>query len=108
MAKLTLGTGAFLWCHAGAGPPVSAPAGVVSTCAWQLGSDRTYALEGFVPNAGGVTSWLRQLGLLDAQALAADPALAPWPGPAGHGACPPCSAWAHLRGRRSPVRRSAA
>ncbi len=68
MAKLTLGTGAFLWCHAGAGLPVSAPAGVVSTCAWQLGSDRTYALEGFVPNAGGVTSWLRRLGLLDAQA----------------------------------------
>jgi len=64
MAKLTLGTGAFLWCHAGAVPPASVPAGVVSSCAWQLGEQTAYALEGFVPNAGGVTAWLRQLGVL--------------------------------------------
>ena len=68
MAKLTLGTGAFLWCHAGGSPPAVPPAGVVSTCAWQLGSDRAYALEGFVPNAGGVTTWLRRLGVLDPRA----------------------------------------
>jgi glycerol kinase len=64
MAKLTLGTGAFLWCHAGATPPAPVPAGVVSSCAWQLDSQTAYALEGFVPNAGGVTAWLRQLGVL--------------------------------------------
>jgi glycerol kinase len=67
MAKLTLGTGAFLWCHAGAAPPARVPPGVVSSCAWQLGAqaaETAYALEGFVPNAGGVTAWLRQLGVL--------------------------------------------
>jgi glycerol kinase len=89
MAKLTLGTGAFLWCHAGTAPPARVPAGVVSSTAWQLGEDTAsepegrgeggmgrragprrragdtaFALEGFVPNAGGVTTWLRQLGVL--------------------------------------------
>jgi glycerol kinase len=68
MAKLTLGTGAFLWCHAGPAPPARVPEGVVSSCAWQLdgipGAGAAYALEGFVPNAGGVTSWLRQIGVL--------------------------------------------
>ncbi len=64
MAKLTLGTGAFLWCHAGAAPPASVPAGVVSSCAWQIDGDTAYALEGFVPNAGGITTWLRQIGVL--------------------------------------------
>ena len=68
MAKLTLGTGAFLWCHAGSSPPACPPAGVVSSCAWQLGSLASYALEGFVPNAGGVVTWLRQLGVLAADA----------------------------------------
>ena len=78
MAKLTLGTGAFLWCHAGGAPPALVPDGVVSSCAWRLGKARpgeagragevgvrtAFALEGFVPNAGGVTTWLRQLGVL--------------------------------------------
>ncbi|MDR2984901.1 MAG: hypothetical protein LBV34_08670, partial [Nocardiopsaceae bacterium] len=63
-AKLTMGTGAFLWCNAGASPPAPVPDGVVATCAWRLGNQTTYALEGFVPNAGSVTSWLRQLGAL--------------------------------------------
>jgi glycerol kinase len=65
-AKLTLGTGAFLWCNAGATPPASVPEGVVSTCAWRIGAATTYALEGFVPNAGAVTDWLRGLGALGA------------------------------------------
>jgi glycerol kinase len=68
MAKLTLGTGAFLWCHAGTSPPAHVPDGVVSSCAWRLDdvpdAGAAYALEGFVPNAGGVTTWLRRLGLL--------------------------------------------
>jgi glycerol kinase len=64
MAKLTLGTGAFLWCNAGNTPPAAAPDGVVSTCAWRIGGATTYALEGFVPNAGAVTDWLRGLGVL--------------------------------------------
>jgi glycerol kinase len=64
MAKLTLGTGAFLWCHAGSAPPERVPDGVVSSCAWRLGQQTAFALEGFVPNAGGVTTWLRRLGVV--------------------------------------------
>jgi glycerol kinase len=63
-AKLTMGTGAFLWCNAGTSPPAPVPDGVVGTVAWRLGDQTSYALEGFVPNAGAVASWLRQLGVL--------------------------------------------
>ncbi len=63
-AKLTLGTGAFLWCQAGPVPPAQQPDGVVSTCAWQLNDEAAFALEGFVPTAGSVTPWLRRLGAL--------------------------------------------
>jgi len=65
-AKLTMGTGAFLWCNAGTTAPASVPGGVVGTCAWRIGDRTSYALEGFVPNAGAVTTWLRQLGVLGA------------------------------------------
>ncbi len=89
LAKLTLGTGAFLWCHAGDSPPATPPAGVVASCAWQLGSQTSYALEGFVPNAGGVVTWLRRLGVLAADAwprisdgALARPDGAPWCVPA--------------------------
>jgi glycerol kinase len=67
LAKLTLGTGAFLWCNAGNAPPTAVPAGVVSSCAWRVRETTAYALEGFVPNAGAVTDWLRQLGVLGAE-----------------------------------------
>jgi glycerol kinase len=63
-AKLTLGTGAFLWCQAGVGQPAYPPDGVVTSCAWQLGREACYGLEGFVPNAGSVMPWLRSLGVL--------------------------------------------
>jgi glycerol kinase len=89
MAKLTLGTGAFFWCHAGASPPAAAPPGVVASCAWQLADGTAYALEGFVPNAGGVVSWLRQLGVLAdgdwpvvRPGALADPGTEPWCVPA--------------------------
>lgn len=89
-AKLTLGTGAFLWCNAGTRPPAAPPAGVVASCGWQLGQDVSYALEGFVPNAGAVTTWLRGLGVLGADewplirpgALERVPERAPWCVPA--------------------------
>ena len=102
MAKLTLGTGAFLWCNAGARPPQAAPTGVVSTCAWQIGDLTTYALEGFVPNAGSVTTWLRRLGVLSAHewpvirpgALTCPADTAPWCLPALSGLGTP--SWAPL------------
>ena len=64
-AKITMGTGAFLWANTGATPPAPGE-GLVATCAWAP-SDRApaYALEGFLPNAGSVVTWLRSLGLLD-------------------------------------------
>jgi glycerol kinase len=104
-AKLTLGTGAFLWCNAGARPPGPAPPGVVSTCAWRVGAETTFALEGFVPNAGSVTTWLRRLGVVGADdwpairpgalARAADPsAPAAWCVPALSGLGTP--SWAPL------------
>jgi glycerol kinase len=62
MAKLTLGTGAFLWCHAGPVPPAAVPPGVVASCAWQTSDANAYSFEGFVPNCGGVVTWLRGLG----------------------------------------------
>jgi glycerol kinase len=66
MAKLTLGTGAFLWCHAGPVPPAAVPPGVVASTAWQTSDANAYAFEGFVPNAGGVVTWLRGLGAVPA------------------------------------------
>lgn len=67
-AKLTMGTGAFLWANAGAEPP-AATEGLVATCAWAPATRPVaYALEGFLPNAGSVVTWLRTLGLLGADA----------------------------------------
>jgi glycerol kinase len=66
-AKVTLGTGAFLWANAGSAPPSPGP-GIVAGCAWSLGGEPTYALEGLVPAAGTVVDWLVRLGLLDSAA----------------------------------------
>lgn len=63
-AKATLGTGAFLWVHAGAQPP-TAPPGIVATCAWRIGNRPAFALEGMVPAAGSAIAWLVELGVLD-------------------------------------------
>ena len=55
-AKVTYGTGAFLWANAGH-TPREAPQGILRTIAWQ--TDRpTYAFEGFVMYAGKVLEWL--------------------------------------------------
>jgi glycerol kinase len=64
MTKLTLGTGAFVWANAGSSPP-DPPEGILGTCAWRLEDETAYALEGFIPVAGAVVSWLVQLGVLD-------------------------------------------
>ncbi|HEX9066148.1 MAG TPA: FGGY family carbohydrate kinase [Streptosporangiaceae bacterium] len=89
-AKLTLGTGAFVWCNAGPRPPADPPPGVVASCAWRFGTGGRYALEGFVPNAGSVTTWLRGLGVLGPgewpairpAAFEAAPGAGPWCVPA--------------------------
>ena len=66
--KATFGTGAFILTHAGSSPPTSANR-LLSTVAWQLGSERTYALEGSLFVAGQMIQWLRdELGLIASSA----------------------------------------
>jgi glycerol kinase len=62
--KGTYGTGAFVLTHTGAELRQSRHR-LLSTIAWQIGGERTYALEGSVFVAGSLIKWLRDgLGLL--------------------------------------------
>jgi glycerol kinase len=63
-AKNTYGTGCFLLVNAGARPPESSD-GLLSTVAWRLGDQTTYALEGSAFVTGAAVQWLRDgLGLI--------------------------------------------
>ncbi|QQR89486.1 MAG: glycerol kinase GlpK [Myxococcales bacterium] len=63
-AKCTYGTGAFLLVNTGT-QPLRSEHGVLSTVAWKLGSEMTYALEGSAFIAGAAVQWLRDgLGLI--------------------------------------------
>ena len=77
-AKNTYGTGCFLLLNTG-GQAVASERGLLTTIAWQLGSDGEviYALEGSVFIAGAVIQWLRDgLGIIahaaETEALARD------------------------------------
>ena len=62
--KNTYGTGCFTLMNLG-GAPVRSRAGLVTSVAWNLGGETTYALEGSVFNAGSAIQWLRdELGLI--------------------------------------------
>ena len=74
-AKNTYGTGCFLLMNTGS-RPVQSKAGLLTTVAWKIGGETTYALEGSVFIAGAAVQWLRDgLGLIekasDIEALAA-------------------------------------
>ena len=58
MMKNTYGTGCFLLMNTGELPVISRN-GLVSTIAWRIGSETTYALEGSVFVGGAVIQWLR-------------------------------------------------
>lgn len=63
-AKNTYGTGCFLLVHAGDRPVVPGE-GLLGTVAWQLGTQRSYAIEGSVFVGGAAVQWLRDgLGLI--------------------------------------------
>ena len=63
-AKCTYGTGAFLLMNVGS-KPVASQSGLLSTVAWKLGAETTYALEGSAFIAGAAVQWLRDgLGLI--------------------------------------------
>jgi glycerol kinase len=63
LAKVTLGTGAFILAQAGTSPP-DPPPGVLASCAWRRGGETSYALEGFVPAAGAALDWFTSIGVL--------------------------------------------
>ena len=64
-AKNTYGTGCFMLMNTGTELKYSAN-GLISTIAWQLGDEITYALEGSVFIAGAAIQWLRdEVRILD-------------------------------------------
>ncbi|KUO57688.1 MAG: glycerol kinase [Sphingomonadales bacterium BRH_c3] len=63
--KATFGTGAFVLTNKGKDIPVSSHR-LLGTVLYQLGGERTYALEGSVFVAGSLVKWLRDsLGIVD-------------------------------------------
>ncbi len=75
MVKNTYGTGCFMLMNTGT-QPVASDNNLLTTIAWQIEGETTYALEGSVFIAGAVVQWLRDgLGLIesspDVEALAA-------------------------------------
>ncbi len=64
MVKNTYGTGCFVMMNTGRKPIVSRN-NLLSTIAWQIGDEVTYALEGSIFMGGAIVQWLRdQLGLI--------------------------------------------
>jgi glycerol kinase len=63
MAKVTLGTGAFVLAQAGSVAP-DPPHGVLASCAWRRVGHTSFALEGFIPTAGAALSWFSEIGVL--------------------------------------------
>src|SRR5688572_827495 len=57
-AKNTYGTGCFMLLNTGT-KPVPSEKGLVTTVAWKIGGETTYALEGSVFVAGAAVQWLR-------------------------------------------------
>jgi len=57
-AKCTYGTGAFVLVNTGC-EPVPSQFGLLTTVAWQIGSEPEYALEGSCFVAGAAVQWLR-------------------------------------------------
>jgi glycerol kinase len=67
-AKCTYGTGAFLLQNVGPEPVVSKH-GLLTTVAWKIGAETSYALEGSSFVAGAAVQWLRdQLKLIETSA----------------------------------------
>lgn len=67
-AKNTYGTGCFVLMNTGR-EPVFSKNGLVTTIAWKIGEEVTYALEGSIFIGGALIQWLRdELRLLDSSA----------------------------------------
>lgn len=71
-AKNTYGTGCFLLMNTGS-QPVRSSHGLLTTIAWELNGQITYALEGSVFIAGAAVQWLRdELGIISSAAETED------------------------------------
>jgi glycerol kinase len=75
MIKNTYGTGCFMMMNIG-NKPIESKSRLLTTVAWRIGDETTYALEGSVFIAGAVVQWLRDgLGIIrkssDVEKLAA-------------------------------------
>jgi glycerol kinase len=67
-AKNTYGTGSFVLVNVGTEPPPPAE-GLLTTVAWQLGRETTYAMEGAIFVTGAAVQWLRdELGIIEESA----------------------------------------
>jgi glycerol kinase len=65
LGKNTYGTGSFVLVNAGTSVPPP-PDGLLSTIAWQVGQQTTYALEAAIFVTGAAVQWLRDgLGIID-------------------------------------------
>jgi len=63
--KVTYGTGSFVLMNLGGDCPAPSE-GLLTTVAWQIGDDLTYALEGAIFASGATIQWLRDgLGIID-------------------------------------------
>jgi glycerol kinase len=74
MVKNTYGTGCFMMMNIG-GKPIESRNRLLTTIAWKIGKETSYALEGSIFIAGAVVQWLRDgLGIIsksgDVEALA--------------------------------------
>jgi glycerol kinase len=68
MVKNTYGTGCFMLMNTGT-TPIRSQNNLLTTIAWKLGEETTYALEGGVFIAGAVVQWLRDgLGIIKTSA----------------------------------------
>ena len=92
MIKTTYGTGCFMVLNTG-NKPVLSENNLLTTIAWKIGDQVTYALEGSVFVGGAVVQWLRdELGCV---------LRARWPHPRlGRRASP---GWRHLRSTSDPI-----
>jgi glycerol kinase len=63
-AKITFGTGAFALAVTGSEILRRPDQGLLPTLAWQIGAERSYAVDGGVYNAGSAIDWLLKLGLV--------------------------------------------
>ena len=80
MVKSTYGTGCFALLNTG-DTPVASRSRLLTTIAYQLGGQRTYALEGAIFVAGAAVQWLREgLGIIGTAAEAGELAAKADPG----------------------------